>query len=81
MCPKLTQINGLGISDANIMNGTTCIYIFQPLRARNDFGTIHYGIQGIIMGFGERADLLARVCGVSCESVTFPLVSWVRCGT
>ena len=26
----------------------------------------------------ERADL---VCGVYCEFVTFPLVSWVRCGT
>ena len=29
----------------------------------------------------ERADLLAIVCGVYCEFVTFPLVSWVRCGT
>ena len=29
----------------------------------------------------ERADLLALVCGVLCEFVTFPLVSWVRCGT
>ena len=29
----------------------------------------------------ERADLLALVCGVWCEFVTFPLVSWVRCGT
>ena len=29
----------------------------------------------------ERVDLLALVCGVYCESVTFPLVSWVRCGT
>ena len=28
-----------------------------------------------------RADLLALVCGVYCEVVTFPLVSWVRCGT
>ena len=28
----------------------------------------------------ERADLLAIVCGVYCEFVTFPLVSWVRCG-
>ena len=27
------------------------------------------------------ADLLALVCGVYCEFVTFPLVSWVRCGT
>ena len=29
----------------------------------------------------ERADLLALVCSVCCECVTFPLVSWVRCGT
>ena len=29
----------------------------------------------------ERTDLLALVCGVYCEVVTFPLVSWVRCGT
>ena len=29
----------------------------------------------------ERAGLLALVCGVFCEFVTFPLVSWVRCGT
>ena len=29
----------------------------------------------------ERADLLAFVCGVYCKFVTFPLVSWVRCGT
>ena len=28
----------------------------------------------------ERADLLALVCGVYYESVTFPLVFWVRCG-
>ena len=30
---------------------------------------------------GGGADLLALVCGVFCEFVTFPLVSWVRCGT
>ena len=29
----------------------------------------------------ERGDLLALVCGVYCELVSFPLVSWVRCGT
>ena len=29
----------------------------------------------------ERADLLALVCGVYCEFVTFSLVSCVRCGT
>ena len=30
---------------------------------------------------GKGGDLLALVCGVYCEFVTFPLVSWVRCGT
>ena len=29
----------------------------------------------------ESADLLALVCGVYCEFVTFPLVSWVKYGT
>ena len=29
----------------------------------------------------ERADLLALVCVSNCDFVTFPLVSWVRCGT
>ena len=31
-------------------------------------------------GEGE-AGLLALVSGVYCEFVTFPLISWVRCGT
>ena len=30
---------------------------------------------------GKGADLLALVCGVCCEFVTFTLVSWDRCGT
>ena len=34
-----------------------------------------------VVTYWERADLLALVCGVYCEFVTFPLVSWVRCGT
>ena len=29
----------------------------------------------------ERADLLALDVVYNCEFVTFPLVSWVRCGT
>ena len=29
----------------------------------------------------ERTALLALVCVSNCEIVTFPLVSWVRCGT
>ena len=32
-------------------------------------------------GGGVGAGLLALVCGVCCGFVTFPLVSWVRCGT
>ena len=34
-----------------------------------------------VVTYWERVDLLALVCGVYCEFVTFPLVSWVRCGT
>ena len=34
-----------------------------------------------ICALWKRADLLALVCGVFCEFVTFPLVSLVRCGT
>ena len=37
-----------------------------------------YVLCGHLLG---RADLLALVYGVCCEFVTFPLVSWVRCGT
>ena len=29
----------------------------------------------------ERADLLVLVVVSNCEFITFPLVSWVRCGT
>ena len=35
----------------------------------------------LLGGGGGGAGLLALVCGVFCEFVTFPLVSWVRCGT
>ena len=30
---------------------------------------------------GKGVNVLALVCGVYCEFVTFPLVSWVSCGT
>ena len=30
---------------------------------------------------GKGLYLLALVCGVFCDFVTFPLVSWVSCGT
>ena len=29
----------------------------------------------------ERADLLAPFVVSNCEFVTYPLVSWIRCGT
>ena len=35
----------------------------------------------VVVTCWERADLLALVCGVYCEFVTFLLVSWVRYGT
>ena len=33
-----------------------------------------------VVTYWERAELLALVCGVYCEFVTFPLVFWVRWG-
>ena len=33
-----------------------------------------------VVTYWEMADLLDLVCGI-CEFFTFPLVSWVRCGT
>ena len=35
----------------------------------------------VVACLGGGAGLLALVCGVCCEFVAFPLVSWVRCGT
>ena len=38
----------------------------------------------LVVTWRERADLLALVCDVYCDNVTFPfgiLVSWDRCGT
>ena len=35
----------------------------------------------IVVTCWERADLLALVCGVYCDFVTFQLISWVRYGT
>ena len=58
------------------------IFIQQKKQMREQFflkmGTI---IFESCVSKRERADLLALVCGVFCEFVTFPLVSWVRCGT
>ena len=35
----------------------------------------------VVSCWGVGAGPLTLVCGVYCEFVTFPLVSWVRCGT
>ena len=35
----------------------------------------------LVVNCWERADLLALIVVFNCEFVTFPLVSWVRCGT
>ena len=42
---------------------------------------ILFHINEFVVTCWERADLLALVCDVYCEFVTFPLVSWVRYGT
>ena len=54
------------------------LFLFVPLFLVKKTRTYH-----LYFGFicWERADLLALLCGVCCEFVTFTLVSWVRCGT
>ena len=54
--------------------GFTCWISFAPVLCASVY-------MCFVVTFWERADLLALVCGVYCEFVTFPLVSWVRCGT
>ena len=50
-----------------------CLVFFMPLCA-----SVYLCL---VVTCWERADLLALVCVSICEFVTFPLVSWVRCGT
>ena len=50
-----------------------CLVFAMSLRASVYMCFVVTGLEG--------ADLLALVCGVFCEFVTFPLVSWVRYGT
>ena len=50
-----------------------CLVFAMPLWA--------YVYMCLVVICSERADLLALVCGVYCEFVTFRLLSWVSCGT
>ena len=56
-----------------------CILCVQRIAFLRTYWTRVY--MCFVVTCWERADLLALVCGVCCEFVTFPLVSWVRCGT
>ena len=52
--------------------------LFAKIKFSRKFPNLQFSFEAC---HEERADLLALVCGVFCEFVTFPLVSWVRCGT
>ena len=54
------------------------LFLFCLLFAMSLYASVY---MCFVVTCWERADLLALVCGVYCEFVTFPLVSWVRCGT
>ena len=56
----------------------TFMFLFCLLFAMSLYASVY---MCFVVTCWERADLLALVCGVYCEFVTFPLVSWVRCGT
>ena len=54
------------------------MFLFCPVFAMSLCASVY---MCFVVTCWDRADLLALVCGVYCEFVTFPLVSWVRCGT
>ena len=54
------------------------MFLFCPVFAMSLCASVY---MCFVLTCWERADLLALVYGVYCEFVTFPLVSWVRCGT
>ena len=54
------------------------MFLFCPVFAMSLCASVY---MCFVVTCWERADLLALVCGVCCEFVTFPLVSWIRCGT
>ena len=54
------------------------MFLFGLVFAMSLFASVY---MCFVLTCWERADLLALVCGVYCEFVAFPLVSWVRCGT
>ena len=55
-----------------------CCFFFYLVVAMSLCASVYMCFVGACW---ERADLLALVCGVCCEFVTFPLLSWVRRGT
>ena len=57
------------------------MFLFCLVCAVSLCASVYLLLCGRLLGGGGGADLLALVCGVYCEFVTFPLVSWVRCGT
>ena len=64
------------LSTENNVHDSTC----SSMSAQSMLN-LGLGKKGFVVTCWERADLLALVCGVFCEFVTFPLVSWVWCGT
>ena len=54
------------------------MFLFCLVFAMSLFASVYMCFVVICL---ERDDPLALVCGVHCEFVTFPFVSWVRCGT
>ena len=64
---------------ADIITGKSSLLLVKKFLARSEFLNLVY--MCFVVTCWERAGLLALVCGVFCEFVTFPLVSWVRCGT
>ena len=54
------------------------MFFFCPVFAMHLCASVY---MCLVVTCWERADLLASFVVSNCEIVTFPLVSWVKCGT
>ena len=75
---KFKSKNGASVSEEFAFFCGSFMFLFCLLFAMSLCVSVY---MCFVVTCWERADLLALVCGVCCEFVTFPLVSWVRCGT
>ena len=75
---KFKSKNGASVSEEFAFFCGSFMFLFCLVFAMSLCASVY---MCFVVTCWERADLLALVCGVCCEVVTFPLVSLARCIT